>query len=129
MFGRESEFTVKATTTDGWQELMLDWYFQNVSKEAITSFDRVKMKMKVNLKILTEHSCGTNKYLPEYLLRNITDQSGLYCFNMGNGTFQDSLYCFNMGNGTFQDGLYCFNMGNGALQEPITRTEQLLLPY
>ena len=32
---------------------MLDWYFHNVSKEAITSFDRVKMKMKVKS---TEHS-------------------------------------------------------------------------
>ena len=45
---------------------MLDWYFHNVSKEAITSFDRVKMKMKVKL---TDHS------LQKVMLDTITLQS------------------------------------------------------
>ena len=45
---------------------MLDCYFHNVSKEAITSFDRVKMKMKVKL---TDHS------LQKVMLDTITLQS------------------------------------------------------
>ena len=46
MIGRESEFTVKATT-DG-KNIKLSWRLHNVSKKATSSFDRVEMTLKVS---------------------------------------------------------------------------------
>ena len=46
MIGRESEFTVKATT-DG-KDIKLSWRLHNVSKKATSPFDRVEMTLKVS---------------------------------------------------------------------------------
>lgn len=47
IFGRGSEFTVQVSTSADTNGLTLDWHFHNISKRAISSFDRVEMKTKI----------------------------------------------------------------------------------
>lgn len=46
MIGRESEFTVKATTDQ--KDIKLSWRFHNLSKKTASPFDRVEMTLKVS---------------------------------------------------------------------------------
>jgi len=46
VFGRGSEFTLKASTD--WKDITLNWHFHNISKGAVTSFDNVEMKLKID---------------------------------------------------------------------------------
>lgn len=46
IFGRGSELTLKASTN--WASISLDWHFINLAAGALSPFDRVEMKMKIN---------------------------------------------------------------------------------
>ena len=85
MIGRESEFTVKATAD--WKDIKLNWRFHNVSKKAVSPFDRVEMTLKVSECCpLTDGSHGNGRHgsrsrlllMPEILLARILFESSFH---------------------------------------------------
>lgn len=88
MIGRESEFTVKATT-DG-TDIKLSWRLHNVSKKATSPFDRVEMTLKVSdvmvmvmEGITAEASLSGLLFIPQISLARIFFERILLAYKIG----------------------------------------------